>query len=387
MNAAPVSRWRERTEAGLAASLYAIPLTVSWTVAGAHFAAGLAAALALLLGGCWRRWPVVRTRADYAFLAFAVAACLAALFALPPTSDPVPLKKLLLIPIVHLVACTLVPPQRARTALRLYVGAVALTAALASTLFLLQHHPMGDRLRSTTHYMTLSGLLVLAWPMAVAVAARGPHRRLYALATAALTLALVLTLTRGAWLSLPVAVVAMLARTRPRWLYLVPGLMLASYFLLPPAYRERLRTSFDPTYTSNSDRLQMWQTGLAMWRDRPVTGVGLGDLQPLYRTYAPPGVERVYGHLHNNWVHVLATMGTLGILAFGWLMLQGGRIVHAAHAAATPELRALALGGWGSFWAFQTMGLFEWNFGDVEVTIAFYFLLGVFAALERSTQR
>jgi hypothetical protein len=84
---------------------------------------------------------------------------------------------------------------------------------------------------------------------------------------------------------------------------------------------------------------------------------------------------------------VLATMGALGILAFGWLMLQGGRIVHAAHAAATPELRALALGGWGSFWAFQTMGLFEWNFGDVEVTIAFYFLLGVFAALERSTQR
>src|SRR5262245_56976315 len=177
MNAAPVSRWRERTEAGLAASLYAIPLTVTWTVAGAHIAAGLAAALPLFLGGRWRRWPVVRTRADGAFLAFAVAACLAALFALPPTSYPVPLKKLLLIPIVHLVACTLVPPQRARTALRLYVGAVALTAALASTLFLLQHHPMGDRLRSTTHYMTLSGLLVLAWPIAAAAAAHGPPRR------------------------------------------------------------------------------------------------------------------------------------------------------------------------------------------------------------------
>jgi hypothetical protein len=32
------------------------------------------------------------------------------------------------------------------------------------------------------------------------------------------------------------------------------------------------------------------------------------------------------------------------------------------------------------------MGLFEWNFGDVEVTIAFYFLLGLFAAASRGKQ-
>ena len=94
------------------------------------------------------------------------------------------------------------------------------------------------------------------------------------------------------------------------------------------------------------------------------------------------GVARIYGHLHNNWIHLLATTGTLGVLAFAWLTLQCGRLVHRAAAVRhDPELRALALGGWGSFWGFQVMGLFEWNFGDVEVTIALYFLLGVLATL------
>jgi O-antigen ligase len=199
--------------------------------------------------------------------------------------------------------------------------------------------------------------------------------------------ALVLTFTRSTWLAMPIAATVMLARRRPRALWLVPLLTGLALLVLPPAYRSRLRTSFDPTHHSNADRLEMWQTGLAMWKARPWTGVGIGDLQPVYAEYAPHEVQRIYGHLHNNWVHVLATMGAIGVLAFGWLMLQCGRIVHRAGTAlADPELRALALGGWGGFWGFQIMGLFEWNFGDVEVTIAFYFLLGLFAAASRGRQ-
>lgn len=379
-----------RIESALAGCLYAIPLTVSWTVAGVHMAIGLAAALALVLGAVWRRWPLVRTPADAPFAAFALAALVSALTALPATSDLVPLKKLLLIPIVHLGAGTLCSQRRLRLGLRFFVGAIALTALVSSSLYLLQQHAVGDRLRATTHYMTLSGLLLLAWPMAIAAAAsRGTARSrlLYAGAAAALTVALVLTYTRSTWLAMPIAATAMLARRRPRALWLVPLLTGLALLVLPPAYRSRLRTSFDPTHHSNADRLEMWQTGLAMWKARPWTGVGIGDLQPVYAEYAPHEVQRIYGHLHNNWVHVLATMGAIGVLAFGWLMLQCGRIVHrAGFALADPELRALALGGWGGFWGFQTMGLFEWNFGDVEVTIAFYFLLGLFAAMSRSRQ-
>ena len=378
--------WRLRADLGLVAFLCAIPLTVTWTVAGAHIAVGIAAAIALLQGFVGRRWSLARTPTDAAFVAFGVASCLAALFALAPTANPVPLKKLLLIPLVHMAAASLASPSRARWGLRLLVFAVATTALVTTTLFLVQQHAPWDRLRSTTHYMTLSGHLLLAWPMAVTamVLARGRRRLLYALASAVLTLALGLTLTRSAWLGMVAATMALLARLRPRWLLGLPVALLLVFLALPTTQRERLVSSLDWANHSQSDRFQMWRAGLAMWRERPLTGVGLGDLQPLYRDFAPAGVARAYGHLHNNWVQILASMGALGLLAFAWLMLQCGRLVHRAGEAKTnPELRALCLGAWGSFWGFQTMGLFEWNFGDVEVTIALYFLLGTLAAATR----
>jgi O-antigen ligase len=128
----------------------------------------------------------------------------------------------------------------------------------------------------------------------------------------------------------------------------------------------------------------MWKAGLAMWREHPWTGVGLGDLKPIYREFASADVPRTYGHLHNDWVHLLATTGILGTAAFAWLMVGFGRIVWRSDArAGDPELRALALGAWGSFWGFQTMGLFEWNFGDVEVMLALYFLVGALQASAR----
>jgi O-antigen ligase len=380
--------WAARLDRGLLAFLYAIPLTVTWTVAGAHIALGAAAALGLAHGCFARRWPLARTAADAAFVAFALAACLAVLFALEPTSDPMPLKKLLLIPSVHLAASTLATPARARAALRLLVAAVALTAAVTSTMFLVQEHAPWDRLRSTTHYMTLSGLLLLAWPMAANAAWRcdGGRRRLYVFATMVLTLALGLTLTRSAWLGMVVAAIALLARQRRRWLAAAPVALAAGFALLPVTQRDRLVSSLDWSHHSQADRFQMWRAGFAMWRHRPLTGVGLGDLQSLYFDYAPAGAVRPYGHLHNNWVQVLASMGGIGLLAFAWLMLQCGRVVHrAGQAARDGELAALCLGAWGSFWGFQTMGLFEWNFGDVEVTIAFYFLLGALAAAAVAT--
>jgi hypothetical protein len=58
-------------------------------------------------------------------------------------------------------------------------------------------------------------------------------------------------------------------------------------------------------------------------------------------------------------------------------MVAYGRIAGARTDPGTePELAGLLDGVWGAFWGFQVMGLFEWNFGDVEVTIGLVFLIG-----------
>jgi O-antigen ligase len=383
MNDGLRSRLQRGLDLGLRAGLWAVPLTVTWTVAGAHLAVGLAAACGLVQGLVLRRWPVRRTVADAAMVAFAAACLVATIASVDPHQSFLGLKKLLLLPTVHLAAAALAPPRRARTGVRLYVLAACVTALVAGLVFLVGPRAEGARLRSTGHYMTFAGQLLLALPPAAAacVALRGRSRLLYGAASAVLVVGLGLGFTRSAWIGAVLAAGVMLLRVRPRWALVVPPAAALLVVLLPSAYRERALSSFDPSHPFNQDRQRLWRAGVEIWRADPWTGVGLVDLKPVYERYRRSSTGVVHGHLHDNWIHVAATTGTLGLLAFAWLMVGFGRIAWgAARDPADPELRALGLGLWGSFWGFQAMGVFEWNFGDVEVTIALYFLLGAAAA-------
>jgi O-antigen ligase len=365
-------------EAVVVGSLYAVPLCLAWSVALAHVALGVAALAALALGFGSRIWLLRRTPADAAVLAFAGTWILAALLAVDRAGSLVPLKKLLLLPVLHLASAALAPSTRARTALRLFVAGIAATALVVLLQFLLVPHPSTDRLRGLTHYMTFSGLLALALPIAIAGCAgtRGRARGAYAAALAVLGVSVVVSFTRSAWLGTLAAAGAMLLRVRPRAAFAVPVLAVGLFLVLPATYRERALSSFDPAHADNAERLRLWRAGFAMWRDHPWTGVGLMDLKPLVSRYEAPGPGPVHGHLHDDWLQIAATTGLIGLVAYGCLMLVFGRLAWDGGAAPIdPELRALGVGVWGAFWAFQVAGLFEWNFGDVEITIALYFLV------------
>jgi O-antigen ligase len=358
-------------------SLYAVPLCLAWSVALAHLALGAAALAALVLGVRYRTWILRRTPADPALLGFAASWVLAAALAVDRAGSIVPLKKLLLLPILHLGAAVFATGSRARNALRLFVGGIAMTALVVLLQFLLVPHPSTDRLRGLTHYMTFSGLLALALPLAAAgcAGARGRARLAYATALAVLAVSLVVGMTRSAWLGSVAAAAAMLARARPRWALAAPVAAGLVFLVLPSAYRARAVSSFDLAHPDNVERLRLWRAGLDMWRDHPWTGVGLMDLKPLVIQYERAGSGPVHGHLHDNWIQIAATTGVIGLVAYGWLMVALGALAwRAGSAAPDRESRALGLGVWGAFVAFQVAGLFEWNFGDVEITIALYFL-------------
>lgn len=82
------------------------------------------------------------------------------------------------------------------------------------------------------------------------------------------------------------------------------------------------------TNTSNTDRLQMWQGCLTMYKNHPVIGVGLGRFKPEYKEYAKshPEIVRTYSHAHNNFMHLLAETGTIGIA--GYLIFIFYSLVH-----------------------------------------------------------
>jgi O-antigen ligase len=225
-------------------------------------------------------------------------------------------------------------------------------------------------------YMTYAGLLLVLVPLlgarGISGGSRGARWGDVALALAG-ALALALTLTRGAYLGLAVGVVAILLAGRPRYALAAPFVIALFLVLMPLAVRDRLMSVTNPKDVTMNDRVAMWKAGRAMIAERPLFGVGPGRVEALYSVYRVPGwVNPIPGHLHNNFVMIAAETGipsALTYLAFvGAFFLGAVRIVRR-----TPRgdpLRGIALGAIGAMAALFAAGMFEYNFGDVEILMA-----------------
>src|SRR5262249_58466135 len=154
----------------------------------------------------------------------------------------------------------------------------------------------------------------------VALTARSRRWRIGAAAAALLAFApLAATFTRSAWLGLFASCAVMLFVARPLGLAVLAAAGIAAWFLAAGAWGARLHSVADPANLWNRERVFMWEAGVRMFRDHPLTGVGLQDLHALYDQYrSPESVERA-GHLHDAYVQIAASMGLVGLVAFAWL--------------------------------------------------------------------
>jgi O-antigen ligase len=226
----------------------------------------------------------------------------------------------------------------------------------------------------------------LAATAAAMVLSRGPWpdrstgTLLAALVIPASTVALLLSLTRNAWLG-TLAGLAMLAFLRaPRTLWLLPVGATALVVLGPARILDRL-TLAD---ASSRDRYYMWQAGIDMVRDKPVFGQGPRMIQTVYPTYRwPEAPNPRTPHLHNNALQIAAERGVPCLAWWLWL-------VAAILGDAWREVRRGAFGaGWGAAAAFALLGavlvagLFEYNFGDSEILMFLVLVSSLPYALRR----
>jgi len=225
-------------------------------------------------------------------------------------------------------------------------------------------------------YMTYAGLLLVFVPLLGSRGLSGGGRisRVADVCVAgAGAFAVALTLTRSAYLGLAVGLLAVLLAARPRLALVAPFAIALFFVLMPLAVRDRLMSATNPKDVTMNDRVAMWKAGAAMIRERPLFGVGPSRVKALYPSYRVAGwVEPRPGHLHNNVVMIAAETGILSLLAYLWF-------VGAFFVAALRQVRTLArgephrgvtLGAIGAMSAVFAAGMFEYNFGDVEVLMA-----------------
>jgi len=333
-----------------------------------------------------RRWLTEKTPLDYFFVAYILVELLSAVFAIYKWDSFVNSKRLLLISVVYLVARYVTTEKKAIAFVSLLGGVTALLSVIELFDYF-ELHP--DRLFLFQHYMTTGGIkmivLLLFLPFLLH---QGTPKwfRVFALAAAVpILLALVLTFTRSSWLGFLGGCVAIgILKNK----YVIPVLLLVVILLLlfaPSALRERAYSIVDPSHPNNIGRVHLWTTGIKIFQDHPVLGVGDSDLHQIYDRYRSPGDIEPGGHLHDNILMWLVTLGIVGCIVLISLFVR----IYSLELSAFRALKdywlegSLALGALAVFVGFHINGLFEWNFGDQEIILLFWFTVGIAFAAQR----
>ena len=268
---------------------------------------------------------------------------------------------------VYLFVANEVDAQWSKALVFVILSTGALAALQGMYQFLLQAGPVGFVLfgRFLRAYGTFeqpnpyAGYLGLTLPLAaglvvaamVSVGRRVRGRWLiWAAGTGTLMLiAVVMSWSRGAWLGVAAAAIAMFAAVVARsgrvvllgvlfTFIVVYALLVGGVSLAPSAVVQRF-ADFLP-YLGVTDvigvevtdanfavleRMAHWQSALEMWKDHPWLGVGIGNYESVYAQYALPLWALPLGHAHNYYLNIAAEAGFLGLATY--LLLWGAALL------------------------------------------------------------
>ena len=362
------------------------------SIAAASILLGLSAVL-------WLTLVVVnRERIDvpsmfWPLLAYAAATLIVARwFSIDPKTSLIDCKQLLLFAIVP-IAYRLLRGERSLAAVDVIITIGAINAVYGIVQYgILKFDNIENRIQGNLgHYMTFSGVIMLVACTAVArVMFRRRDRIWAALVLPAVLVALVLTLSRNAWVGACAGIGTLFllkdVRTMFRMAALLPVLLGVGIALSPTAVTERFYSLLSlkealgdsattgATVQSNQDRLAMIRSGFRIIRDYPLTGVGPDMLIQVYPHYRDSqAVRQLNPHLHNVPLQIAVERGLPALAIWLWFVVTLMRdFIRQRRVSVVPSLAA---GGLACVVAMLAAGMFEYNFGDSEFLMLFLVLV------------
>ncbi len=247
----------------------------------------------------------------------------------------------------------------------------------------------------TRHYETFSETLQILAQLALGLAVafllrRNPRPRYFALALAAaglLAVGVALTAMRTVLVALAfgfavVALRALRGRARALVLALVVLAVAAGAFSV---WRTRDAGALRLEDHSASLRWQVARVGLARVAWHPVFGHGMDAVKRHWAEWGFPGTDMI--HLHSTPLQVAFERGLPALVFWLWLMLACWRMAARAEKlfrdTGDASTHGLLLGATGAVAGFCASSLVNYNFGDAEVALVFWWLMGTVVALSR----
>lgn len=219
---------------------------------------------------------------------------------------------------------------------------------------------------------------------------------LLGVALAGFVFALMLTVTRASWAGLLASAftIALVGASRRALLWLVAlALPLALVGLV--VLQQRRQVGFlDKKDESTSWRLIVWREGVQILASNPrhlLVGVGMDSLKRRWREWGMFDRGRQpWGHLHSTPLQIAFERGLPALLVWAvWLFVYGRMLWRLARGGLEGDwvVRGLVLGALGGLVGFLFAGLVHYNFGDSEVVMVFYLIMGLALAAEREVGR
>ncbi len=130
-----------------------------------------------------------------------------------------------------------------------------------------------------------------------------------------MSLALILTMSRGGWLGFAFSALIFIILIERRLLLSIIPISLAGVFFLPQSIINRILSIRNVADSSNAYRLKLWEITGDIIRDNPIAGVGFGHI-PFKETFETYIRTMPTYHAHNTFLQVAAEIGLTGLLAF-----------------------------------------------------------------------
>ena len=334
--------------------------------------------------------------------AYAGATLVASLFSVDPTASFRDCKQLVLFAIIP-IAYRLFHGERTLKVVDVIITVGALNAVYGIVQYaILNFDNIENRIQGNLgHYMTYSGVIMLVACIAFArVMFRRRDRLWAALVLPAVLVALILTLSRNAWVGACAGIGTLLllksvrqalrvAAILPIALGLFVGLaptIVSERILSMTSLQDRFKQTSEGRMTtaSNRDRLAMLKMGALMVRDHPIAGVGPDAVVRVYAGYRSQvrgAVSQLNSHLHNVPLQIAAERGLPALAIWIWFVVTLLRdFLRKRKTSAVPSL---ATAGIACVVAMLAAGLFEYNFGDSEFLMLFLVVITLPYAADR----
>ncbi len=228
-------------------------------------------------------------------------------------------------------------------------------------------------------------------PFALAFALVEVHRVRRWLSTgvlAVLLLTVLFTQSVGAiFLGVPLScalVLLLLYGKRARRAMLALGAIVAAAFAFSMQF-ERFARVLDFTSGTNFFRLRVWESGINMLRDHPITGLGMDQFLYAFRgTYILPDAweEPTLSHPHNFILDWWIRLGLFGLAVFVWMQAAFWRSAWRVYQAqrqdgGVPVLLAITVGAMGSMLNILGHGLIDNSVFVNDLSLVFVLLLAL----------